>query len=116
MSRLTRSRLAGSNLARAAIILAAIAALGACAAKDYTREGTTQDQFDRDLEQCRRAIDAQTARDRAITTDRQSTVGATDQRLGNTQLRDQMDYRSETRRREVLTQECLTAKGYQPKR
>ncbi len=91
-------------------------ALGACSDRDYTRPNTTQDQFNKDIANCRQQVDAVMQRDRNIDSDINSTVGAQvqNQNQGNSQLRQQMDSRGTSVRSDRLMENCLTARGYAP--
>jgi hypothetical protein len=94
----------------------AVLALGACENRDYVRPNTTQDQFDKDVANCRRQVDTVMARDRNIDSDINSTVGAQSGNMnqGNTQLRQQMDARGTSSRSSKLMENCLSARGYTP--
>ncbi len=93
-----------------------VLALGACADRDFTRPNTSQEQFDKDVANCRRQVDSVQARDRNIDSDIKSTVGATSGNMnqGNTLLRQQMDSRGTSARSDKLMENCLTARGYAP--
>ena len=94
----------------------ALLGVAACADHDYTRPNTSQEQFDKDVANCRRQVDTVLARDRRIDSDISSTVGAQNQNMnqGNTLLRQQMESRSNSTRADRLMENCMSARGYQP--
>jgi len=93
-----------------------VLALGACENRDFNRPNTTQEQFDKDVANCRRQVDSVMARDRNIDSDINSTVGAANSNMnqGNSQLRQQMDSRGTSSRSSKLMENCLSARGYTP--
>jgi len=94
----------------------AVLGLSACENRDYSRRNTTQEQFDKDVANCRRQVDSVMARDRNIDSDINSTVGAANSSMnqGNSQLRNQMDARGTSSRSSKLMENCLSARGYTP--
>lgn len=94
----------------------ALLALGACENRDFTKPNTTQEQFNKDVANCRRQVDAVMVRDRNIDSDINSTVGAQNRNMdqGNSLLRKQMDSRGTSSRSSKLMENCLSARGYAP--
>lgn len=94
--------------------LAAALALGACAARDFTREGATQDQFKAEEAACRAQVDEMMRRERNIVDDRQTTLGRYDERSGRTMLPTQMAQRDDSNRSGRLMENCMKARGWTP--
>jgi hypothetical protein len=77
----------------------------------YTREGATDEQKRADQAQCRAQVDELMVKERAIVDDRESTIGATD-RMGRTQLPQQMAARDDRNRSSRLMENCMVARGW----
>lgn len=99
------------------IVAALVAAvvLSACGA-DYEREGSTEDQYKRDITACRSFTGEMMARERGINLDREATIGASDRQLGRTRLPQQMAQRSDTMRSDKLMDMCMQSRGWTSKR
>lgn len=91
-------------------------ALAACSGADYTRDGATDDQRRQDEALCRAQIQDLVAKERGIVADREATVGATDQRLGRTQLPGQMAARDDSNRSGRLMSSCMSQRGWTTKK
>ncbi|HKU94292.1 MAG TPA: hypothetical protein VJR58_03400 [Vineibacter sp.] len=98
------------------IALAVGLALAACSGPDYTRDGATDDQRRQDEALCRSQIQDLVAKERGIVADREATIGATDQRLGRTQLPSQMAGRDDSNRSGRLMSSCMSQRGYTTKK
>ncbi len=90
--------------------------LAACSGPDYSREGGTDDQRRRDEALCRDQIKDLVAKERGIVADREATLGATDQRLGRTQLPGQMAATDDRNRSNRLMNSCMSQRGYATKK
>ncbi len=98
-----------------ALILAATLALAACAEPQYSRDGATDDQKRKDEALCRSQVDELMIKERAIVDDREATIGATD-RMGRTQLPQQMAARDDRNRSVRLMESCMVARGWTAKK
>ncbi len=92
--------------------VAAALTLVACSRPDYSRDGISDDQRNKDEALCRSQIEGPRAKERGIVADREATLGGTDQRLGRTQLPDQMAARDDRNRSAALMDSCMKARGY----
>jgi hypothetical protein len=98
-----------------ALALTTSFALAACTASDYSRDGATDDQKRRDQSLCKAQADELMIKERAIVDSREATIGATD-RMGRTQLPEQMAQRDDRNRSGRLMENCMTARGWTPKK
>ncbi|MCW5749243.1 MAG: hypothetical protein KIT36_23840 [Alphaproteobacteria bacterium] len=86
--------------------------LAACGTPQYDREGGNDDKRRRDEALCRAQVNEMMGRERAIASDREATLGSTDQRLGRTQLPQQMRDRDDSNRSSRLMESCMSARGW----
>lgn len=101
---------------RAAIaVLATALTLGACAAKDFTKEGASEEQFVNDESLCRAQVRKMTIVQRNIDDSRQDTFRGDRERFGQTALPDAMSATAEQSRTGKLMENCMQARGWQPK-
>jgi hypothetical protein len=98
----------------AGIAAAAFAVVG-CAATDFTKEGASQEQFARDELLCRGQVSKMTAVQRNIEDSRQDTFRGDQERFGQTALPDTMSAMGDKRRTGKLMENCMQARGWQPK-
>ena len=96
---------------RGLFVLAAVFALAACTDPKYTRDGATDEQRRADQAQCQAQVDERMIKERAIVDDREATIGATD-RMGRTQLPQQMAARDDRNRSSRLMESCMVARGW----
>jgi hypothetical protein len=97
-------------------VLAAVLALAACGAPQYSRDGASDDQRRRDEGLCRAQVDELMIKERNIADDRQVTLGGTDDRLGRSQLPRQMAASDDRNRSRTLMGNCMQARGWTVKR
>lgn len=97
-------------------VLAVALTLAACGGPQYSRDGATDDQRRKDEGLCRAQVDELMVKERGINDDRQATLGATDERLGRTQLPRQMAATDERNRTSTLMGNCMTARGWTVKK
>jgi hypothetical protein len=93
-------------------LLVVLLALAACAAPSYSKNGATDDQRRKDEALCRAQVDDMMGKERGIVADRQATLGATDDRLGRTQLPQDMRARDDHNRSSKLMRSCMSARGW----
>ncbi len=96
-------------------LLAAALVLAGCAAKDFTKEGASETQFLDDESLCRSQVRKMTATQRDIDDSRQDTFRADQQRFGQTVLPDTMAAMGDKNRTAKLMENCMQARGWQPK-
>ena len=100
---------------KVALLFAGTLALAACMDPQYSREGATDDQKRQDEARCKVQVDELMIKERAIVDDREATIGATD-RMGRTQLPQQMAARDDRNRSVKLMENCMTARGWTAKK
>ena len=99
------------------IVAALFAAVTLCACDaDYSREGASDEQYQRDVSACRSFTGEMMAKERGINMDREATVGASDRQYGYTRLPQQMAQRSDSMRSDKLMDMCMQQRGWTPKR
>ena len=88
--------------------------LAGCTETEFSKPNTTEDQYRRDVANCRQQVNAQVSRDRNIDADIATTVGAQSQQVrpGDSLTRKQMSSRGDTVRTDRLMESCMRARGY----
>ncbi|HJQ56943.1 MAG TPA: hypothetical protein VJ890_08560 [Vineibacter sp.] len=93
------------------IVAASALSLAACAPQ-YSRDGADDAALRRDEALCRAQVNDMMGRERAIVSDRETTLGAKDQQLGRTQLPQQFRDRDDSNRSGKLMNSCMSARGW----
>jgi hypothetical protein len=97
----------------AGVVLGLFIALAACAdGPRYSRDGASDDQRRKDEAQCQAKVNEYMERERRIDADRETTLGATDQRTGRYQLPQQMSAREDSNRSNRLMDNCMSSLGW----
>ena len=108
-----------ARIALVALSVVALAALASCTsarAPEYSRDGASDDQRRTDEALCQAQVDGLMVKDRNIAADRQATLGATDERLGRSQLPRDMAARDDRNRSRTLMRNCMSARGWTVKK
>ena len=99
----------------ALVLLAAVAAIAACAPKDFSKDGGTSEQFTRDEAQCKSQVRAQTRKERDIDDQRRSVFTGERERFGQQELYSDMANQGYRYTNERLVARCMEARGWQGK-
>lgn len=100
---------------RALALLAAAAAIGACAPKDFSKDGGTSEQFTKDEAQCKAQVRAQAQKERDIDDQRRSVFSGERERFGQQELYSDMANQGYRYNVERGVARCMEARGWQGK-
>ena len=100
---------------RTLLIVAALAAVSACAPKSFTMQGKDADQMVRDEQQCRDQVRAQAQKERNIEDQRRGVFEGERERFGQQDLYITMDNQGYKNNVDRLTARCMEARGWAPK-
>ena len=95
--------------------LAAGAGLAGCAARDFSKEGASEQEFVRDESLCRAQVSRMAAHQRVIDDSRRDTYRSDQTRTGQNALPDTMAVQGDSARTGRLMESCMTARGWTPK-
>ena len=95
--------------------VAIVAGLAGCAARDFTKEGASEQEFVRDESLCRAQINRMATHQRVIDDSRRDTYRSDQARTGQTALPDAMAVQGDSARTGRLMESCMTARGWTPK-
>jgi hypothetical protein len=100
---------------KALLAVAALLALGACAPRDYNRDGASPEQQANDEQLCRQQVRKMVATERNVEDSRRDTFRSEQARYGQTALPDTMASQGSVARENRLMESCMSARGYAPK-
>lgn len=97
------------------IALLVAVAISACAPKDFSKDGSTAEQFSQDESQCRSQVRARAQQDRNIDDQRRATFSAERERYGQQGLYSDMANQGYKFNTERMMASCMEARGWAPK-
>lgn len=100
---------------RIVFAVAAIALVGACAPKTFTKEGKDPDQMIKDEAQCRSQVRDIAQRDRNLADQRRSVFEGERERFGQQDVYTTMDNQGYQNNVDRLVARCMEARGWAPK-